>query len=855
MFGGYIIKEINRKLILFFSCFLIILFISSVSAVDSNSTDSLDNQDLSVSQDNNDLSISENSINTSNNKNQVSILKSSGHKSFTDLQNLIDSNKNGTIDLNSDYIYNDNDNKNGILIINKSIIINGNNHIINANNHYIVFNVSLSTVKLNNIHLTNGYEDKNTIEGLVEINKSNATFINSSFSNTKGRIFYSYNSNFTLNKCKVINISQAYLDNLNNQFSCLALFSSHSNISINNTLFKDIGEGIYSGSIFSNYDNFTIDNSNFTNSSSIDKGGALYIIAGDAVISNCNFDNCSSRKGGGAIITNKERNIIIKNSRFNNNYLNSDSPRYSFVGKGGACDFGDSNVTVMDSKFNNNSANLGGAIFFENKNVYNNNVLNIKDCDFNNNNTIYGGSIYCLYNYLTNVNNSKFNNGISYFGGAITCAGGNLTVNNSGFKNGKSKFGGAIVTDKNLTIANSKFSNNYANVGNDIARFNSTFNLINTSANIYTFDNLLHTTGDNYRNVSINDTSNGFCSEAVIHQPHNGQEYFVYDTSIFYNKLNNKPISEYLKILLYKYYFKSNLTAFELQKVVWAFSEYQYENIDIYRDIIVNDKIKQVVKDVIGIYNGGFRVPDYGATDILDNGSVRVYQFASLFSPFCQNLFNFKFTYIDNVLPDFNVEKLALNKTVELNNQDSFNIVVRNNGTIMLNNITIFENNYDGLVYDSWKPINGVWIFNGDNDKPSWLLKNLGINQTAIIEVTFNTTKIGNFTNVIFVKSNETTNKTANSSIEVVKPKHHNNETVNNTNSSNNKTINNNGSNNKTINYKNNTRTNSNSVYNFTNNKGAAIAKAVGTPATGNPISIILLALILLGLIPIKRKK
>ena len=57
------------------------------------------------------------------------------------------------------------------------------------------------------------------------------------------------------------------------------------------------------------------------------------------------------------------------------------------------------------------------------------------------------------------------------------------------------------------------------------------------------------------------------------------------------------------------------------------------------------------------------------------------------------------------------------------------------------------------------------------------------------------------------------------------------------------------------VNYKNNTRTISNSVYNFTNNKGAAIAKAVGTPATGNPISIILLALILLGLISIKHKK
>ena len=818
-----------------------------------------DNNILSVSQDNenSDLSISENSIITQNNGNQVSILENQGSKSFTDLQNLIDSNKNGTIDLDSDYAYNSNDNKNGILIINKSITINGNNHIINANNHYIVFNISSSTVKLNNLHLINAYEDdRNWQNGLVEFSKSNVTFINSSFSNTKGRVFHSFSSNFTLDGCKVMNISQAYPDNASRIFNSLVLYSSSSNILINNSLFKDIGEGGYAGSILSSSDNFIMDNSNFTNSSSIEKGGVLYLVSGYANVSNCNFDKCSSRKAGGVIFTNKEKEIIIKNSTFSNNYLNSSSAdTYTFIGKGGACDFGDSNVTIIGSKFNNNSANLGGAIFFENKKANNTNVLNIEDCDFDNNSAIYGGSIYSMYNHLTSVNNSKFNNGNSYFGGAITCAGGNLTVDNGEFKNCRSKFGGAIVTDKNLTIANSKFSNNHANVGNDIAKFNSTFNLINTSADVYTFDNLLHTTERNYRNVSINDTSNGFCSEVVIHPPDKNQDFFVYDTSIFYNKLNNKAVNEYFKILLYNYYFKSNLTAFELQKAIWAFSDYQYWNIDAYPDL--SDRIKHVVKDVIGIYDSGFRVPDYGATDVLDNGSVRVYQFASLFSPVSQNLFNFKFTYIDNVSPDINIEKVALNKTVELNNQSSFNIIIKNNGTIMLDNITVYENNYDGLIYNSWKPVNGIWIFNGDSNKPTWLLRNLGINQTASIEVTFNTTKIGNFTNVVFVKSNETNNKTTNSSVEVANPKPHNNETVNNnTNSSDNKTTNNNNNSiNKISNHGNNTRINSNSVHNSTNIKGGAIAEAVGAPGTGNPISIILLALMLLCLIPIKNKK
>lgn len=48
----------------------------------------------------------------------------------------------------------------------------------------------------------------------------------------------------------------------------------------------------------------------------------------------------------------------------------------------------------------------------------------------------------------------------------------------------------------------------------------------------------------------------------------------------------------------------------------------------------------------------------------------------------------------------------------------------------MLNDVIVFEDKYDGLIYNNWESVKGVWKFINGN-KPSWVLKNLGVNQNC----------------------------------------------------------------------------------------------------------------------------
>lgn len=786
--------------------------ISTVSAIDNNSSNSNSSTTINLY----------NSVNDSTSNNQ-NYLESSKSKSFSDLQNLIDSNKNGTIDLDSDYSFSDGDNKYGISIINKTITINGNNHIINAKNNNIIFNLSSSTLKLNNINFVGGYSTEDTrTTGLIDSTKSNITCINSRFSNIEGRVFNVEYSNLTIKKSKFTNIHPD--DKYDAYFNGLISSSFHSNVSVSDSNFDNIYGGGFSGSFISFIDNsFKINNCNFTKCSSSGSGGVLYFALDNANVSNCNFINCSSSSSGGSIFSNKA-NVIINNSKFDNNYISSDK-KY-FAGKGGACHFQDSNVTIINSKFNNNSANVGGSILFQ-KYQYKICNINIINSSFINDKAIYGGSLASLDDCYANIINSKFINEHSIFGGAISYATGNLTINNSEFnKCSASKFGGAIVSNSNMTIANSKFKNNNALLGKDIAEFNSSsLNVKNSTFNNYYFENLVHNIKNTYVNTSMNDSSISFCSEYVIYPPVNGSEYFVYDTDILYNKVNDKSVNEYLKILIYQFYYKSNYNSTELQYAIWTFTDTKFWDLD---NLNLTDNVKYMVSKTIDLYNSGFRVPDYGATDILDNGSVRIYQFNALFNQGIQNLLNFKVFYNDTILPNITVHKETLNKTVILGNQTSFNIIVKNTGNLMLNDVIVFEDKYDGLIYNNWESVKGVWKFINGN-KPSWVLKNLGVNQTAIIKVTFNTTKVGNFTNIVVVKSNETNNKTTNNTTNVIPPE-------NNT-------------------PKNNTPNNPHTPDNTSSFNDATVKKLVTTPITGNPITIVLLALSSLALIPIKRKK
>ncbi len=114
------------------------------------------------------------------------------------------------------------------------------------------------------------------------------------------------------------------------------------------------------------------------------------------------------------------------------------------------------------------------------------------------------------------------------------------------------------------------------------------------------------------------------------------------------------------------------------------------------------------------------------------------------------------------------VQKIALEKLLIINDQGVFEIIVQNTGDVELNDVTVSEVAHDGLKYSSWYDYSGLWRYNNDY---TWTLNNiLYPGEYASFFVVFDTTKTGEFTNYITAKSDKTPEKPANDTIKVVAP-------------------------------------------------------------------------------------
>ena len=117
--------------------------------------------------------------------------------------------------------------------------------------------------------------------------------------------------------------------------------------------------------------------------------------------------------------------------------------------------------------------------------------------------------------------------------------------------------------------------------------------------------------------------------------------------------------------------------------------------------------------------------------------------------------------------PMLDVEKITLTPIVAIGNQTSFEIVVRNTGEVVLHNVVVEETSYEGLTYDSYVE-NKDWTYSVINGKNVWTLnKVLNVHEAVTLIVNFNTTEVGNFTNIVTVGSTESENKTANNTTHV----------------------------------------------------------------------------------------
>jgi len=109
-------------------------------------------------------------------------------------------------------------------------------------------------------------------------------------------------------------------------------------------------------------------------------------------------------------------------------------------------------------------------------------------------------------------------------------------------------------------------------------------------------------------------------------------------------------------------------------------------------------------------------------------------------------------------LYDFEVEKLALNKTVMKGDNVVYTVVITNTGNKNLTQIRLVENYGAGLQFVS---VSDGWT-TGDNKTFNYEGSLLQPGENAILNITFKTIAGGNMTNVVVVSTKETENKSAN---------------------------------------------------------------------------------------------
>lgn len=216
------------------------------------------------------------------------------NKSFNDLNNEINGDLNKTeIILNDNYLYQKEDNFTEGIIINRSLSIDGQGHVINANKLSRIFLINAKNVELKNIKFMNGNADLQT----------------------GGAIHFDYNADGRI-------INSMFLYNKAMNGGAIGEYENSMVTIINSTFIKN--EAIYGGTIFCHNSSNAILDSVFINNST-DRGatgfgGVIYYSwYSNSSILNSTFINNYATKDGGCILFSFDCNGTIINSTFINN--------------------------------------------------------------------------------------------------------------------------------------------------------------------------------------------------------------------------------------------------------------------------------------------------------------------------------------------------------------------------------------------------------------------------------------------------------------------------------------------------------------------------------------------------------
>lgn len=416
-------------------------------------------------------------------------------------------------------------------------------------------NLTISDSKFDNNKATNGtnYTYGGAIYTNGRVNLTNNEFTNNNAS-YGGAIYFTRNDTSNITNSKFINNVAANRGGAiyNNASSTLEIkntvFDKNSHTNTTKANSNDYGgAAIFSeGGLHITSTNFTNNHANYTHgeaSSDGGNGGAIihYNTIKDLIIKDSNFNNNSARHAGTILIYNGNSDDglrVIENTTFSKsvgvygtietyNSLNVTDSLFDSnimedygsgkrVGSGGAIVLNSMAtntkpvLTVLRTNFTNNKASLAGAIHIGGVSSTNGHpLLNVSNSTFKNNSvSSYGGAIYSQISDMLFENNYFAENKATMGGAIMSYTGSTLSSKNDTFENNKAtSHGGAIYGDNSeIQVNSSKFINNNASLGGALLLGPnlSSSNIINSN-----FSNNNATYGGailSYNNGQINNT-------------------------------------------------------------------------------------------------------------------------------------------------------------------------------------------------------------------------------------------------------------------------------------------------------------------------------------------------------------
>ena len=604
--------------------------------------------------------------------------------------------------------------------------------------------------------------------GAIASNASNVNIIKSNFTNNhmdeistyKGygsAIFISKDASTTL-------INDSLFENNSANAGAICSYGSDTliiNSTFNTNFVEDNG-----GAIYADYGSLEIYNSTF-NSNNASAGGAVYIDEDmlSMLLMNSTFEDNSAETQGGAVYFDASSSVV--NCVFNNNTV--------IAGAGGGIYieyFGDPEVLVANSTFNGNVARYGGAINFDgvSLDVYNSTFisnravgvdvgggaisaegefLSIFNSTFIENSANSGGAIGYTGSEMVNVYNSTFiSNKALDDCGAFYAEYGCLVDNSNFFNNTAQDCAGAIGILDNSIINNSKFDGNKANKGSAIYILknyelyiaNTIFGKNRANSTDLTIDvNDLYVHSEDVI-IAIYFEGNDNIANAIWNANEdpdyvtvNNITYEVFINGIFYNKTTNAtdvhPVSGY---------------------------EESNNGEDIWQDTLADSQLinLKVVDD-----EGDVVLDETGIlTDIAGNITrVLVDPEVGEYTVYANHLNDAYYTNISatdefEVIELLTTEKSTTDTSVEINDDVTYTITIKNTGDEVLSNITVIENTPDGFILKDYS--SDLW--DNEGDVTFKYHNSLDLNETITLTLTFTATKAGSFTNTINISSNNT---------------------------------------------------------------------------------------------------